>query len=112
MKKVPIITVDGRRINGAVKPYINTVLGRARYKETEVEDEYENWSNRYSTNRGEFVIHKGKRHHIYEVEPTYKCDICGAKLSREEEYHGNCPKCGASAFERHTTRKTKQRMIR
>jgi len=68
MKRVPIITVDGRRINGAVEPYINTISGRARYKGTEVEDEYGRWNDRYSTNRGEFVIHKGKRHHIYEVD--------------------------------------------
>lgn len=68
MKKVPIITVDGRRLNEEVKPYINTVSGRARYVKTEVEDDYGNWNNRYSTNSGYWVIHEGRRHHIYEVK--------------------------------------------
>lgn len=68
MKRIPIITVDGRRLNEEVEPHINTVLGRAKYVKTEIEDEYGNWNDRYSTNRGIFVIHKGRKHHIYEVE--------------------------------------------
>ena len=39
----------------------------------------------------------------------YECDICGYTLTHNQEFHGKCPRCGASAFERHTTRKTKMK---
>ena len=42
----------------------------------------------------------------------YKCDICKYPLTYSQEFHGKCPRCGATAFERHTTRKTKMRLKR
>lgn len=51
------------------KPYINTVGGKAKFVETRVEDENENWdSTGLTTSNGFWVIHEGKEHHVYEVE--------------------------------------------
>lgn len=41
--------------------------------------------------------------------PEWECDICGQPLTRHQEFGGKCPRCGASAYERHTTRWAKLR---
>jgi len=56
-----------RKIIKNVKPYINTIRGRAYYIHTEVEDNYGRWDDHWSTVGGEFVIHEGKKHHVYSI---------------------------------------------
>lgn len=46
---------------------INTVAGVATYVKTETEDKYGRWNDDYWTRDGYYVIHDGKRHHIYKV---------------------------------------------
>ncbi len=46
-----------------VRPYINTIKGRARYLKTEVGDVGD-----YKTRDGYYVLHNGKYHDIYVVE--------------------------------------------
>jgi hypothetical protein len=48
-----------------VKKWIKTASGPARYIGTEVEDSNGHWSMNYSTSAGEWVIHDGKKHHVY-----------------------------------------------
>jgi len=50
-----------------VKSEISTVQGRAGFVKTEVEDEQGNWNDSYYTHAGYYVIHEGKRHHVYKV---------------------------------------------
>jgi len=52
---------------GDTKPFIRTAMGIAFYSHTETEDEYGNWNDRWQTIRGEFVIHDGKKHHVYLI---------------------------------------------
>jgi len=47
------------------KPIISTAFGEKKYLKTEVEDENGKWKDNYSTKDGFFVIHDGRRHHIY-----------------------------------------------
>jgi len=56
-----------------VKPYINTFKGRAYYSHTEVETKHGNWNDRWLMSAGEFVIHEGKKHHVYKIR-NYKRD--------------------------------------
>jgi len=46
---------------------IDTVAGVATYVKTEVEDRYGRWNDDYWTRDGYYVIHEGKRHHVYKV---------------------------------------------
>ena len=49
------------------KPYIDTVQGRAYYVKTCVEHKYGRWDDHWSTIAGEYVIHEGKKHHVYSI---------------------------------------------
>ena len=49
------------------KPYIDTIRGKAYFVKTCTEDKYGNWDDHWSTIAGEFVIHEGKKHHVYIV---------------------------------------------
>jgi len=50
-----------------VKPYISTARGKAFYSHTEIENEYGGWDQHWATIAGEFVIHEGKKHHVYKT---------------------------------------------
>ena len=49
------------------KPYIDTIRGKAYFVKTCVEDKYGRWDDHWSTMAGEFVIHEGKKHHVYKT---------------------------------------------
>lgn len=53
-----------------VKKQINTADGVADYQGTEIENEYGKWNDSYQTKHGEWVIHEGKKHHIYYSHPN------------------------------------------
>ena len=55
-----------RRTTG-VKPSIGTAAGEAFYVKTEVEDKHGRWNDDYYTRDGYWVIHEGKKHHVYKV---------------------------------------------
>ena len=50
------------------KPYIDTFKGKAKFVKTEIEDKYGRWDDHWKTTSGEFVIHEGKKHHVYKVK--------------------------------------------
>lgn len=50
------------------KKSIRTVKGKAIFVKTEVEDKFGRWNDKYRTKDGYFVIHKGKKHHVYMVK--------------------------------------------
>jgi len=54
------------------KPYIDTIRGRAYFLKTCTENKYGNWDDHWATIRGEFVIHEGKKHHVYTTSPRWK----------------------------------------
>jgi len=49
------------------KPYIDTIRGKAYFVKTCVENKSGKWDDHWSTNAGEYVIHEGKKHHVYKV---------------------------------------------
>ena len=49
------------------KKTIGTVQGVADFVKTEVEDEFGRWNDDYWTREGYYVIHEGKKHHVYKV---------------------------------------------
>jgi hypothetical protein len=52
-----------------VKPYIDVVGGRAKFVKTEIEDSLGRWNDNYYIRDGYWVIHEGKRHHVYFLMP-------------------------------------------
>ena len=60
------------RARKGVQKYINTVQGRAYYLYTEVENKYGKWNDNHWTRNGEYVIHRGKRHHVYSIHAKPK----------------------------------------
>lgn len=55
-----------------VRKYINTAQGRAYYLYTEVENKYGKWNDNHYARDGEYVIHEGKRHHVYSIHAKPK----------------------------------------
>lgn len=49
------------------KRFIKTVSGKALFVRTETEDKLGRWNDRYKTKDGYYVIHEGKKHHIFKV---------------------------------------------
>jgi hypothetical protein len=58
----------GKEVYGA-EPSIYTVNGKADYVGTEVEDENNRWDDSYLIKNGYWVIHDGKKHHVYKTNP-------------------------------------------
>jgi hypothetical protein len=56
-----------KKILKNVKKSIRTVRGLASYVGTEVEDKFGRWNQDYFTRDGFWLIHEGKKHHIYQV---------------------------------------------
>jgi hypothetical protein len=50
-----------------VAPTIDTVAGKALFIKTEIEDKHGRWNDDYYTKDGYWVIHHGKKHHVYKV---------------------------------------------
>ena len=50
-----------------VENTINTCQGIAQFIRTEVEDKDGKWNDNYYTRDGYYVIHEGKKHHVYKV---------------------------------------------
>lgn len=50
-------------------PSIDTVAGKAFYVRTEIEDKQGRWNDSYQTREGYYVIHEGKKHHVYKISP-------------------------------------------
>jgi hypothetical protein len=50
-----------------VAPTIDTVVGKALFVRTEKEDKSGRWNDSYYTRDGYWVIHQGKKHHVYKV---------------------------------------------
>lgn len=46
---------------------IDTVQGTAYFVKTEKEDKSGRWNDDYETRHGYYVIHEGKKHHVYKV---------------------------------------------
>jgi len=63
------------------KKYIDTARGRAYFLKTITEDKYGRWDDHWSTLAGEFVIHEGKKHHVYVIQKDYS-PICGRYKQR------------------------------
>jgi hypothetical protein len=53
------------------KTSIKTVKGKATFVKTEVEDKFGRWNDKYRTKDGYYVIHEGKKHHVYYLKPYY-----------------------------------------
>ena len=47
------------------KKSIDTFKGKAYFLKTCTENKYGNWDQHWSMSAGEFVIHEGKKHHVY-----------------------------------------------
>ena len=59
---------DWDNINYKVPKTIRTAKGTAYYIRTDIEDENEKWrGNNLTTSEGFYIIHEGKKHHIYQV---------------------------------------------
>jgi len=56
----------------SIKPTasIQTSAGEAFFVKTEHENETGRWNDDYWTRDGYYVIHRGKQHHVYKVNPT------------------------------------------
>jgi hypothetical protein len=65
-----------RKVNDAIKNFlpekmeIGVADGNARYLRTEVEDAQGKWNDSYKTTHGYWVIHEGKKHHVYFLKPA------------------------------------------
>ena len=59
-------------VNPTVQKTINTVAGTAHYIGTEIEDDHGRWNDNYYTRDGYWVIHEGKHHHVYKIQPKGK----------------------------------------
>jgi len=68
MKRNPGLTRMGSTKWELPKPYIDTFMGKAYYHKTCIENKYGNWDDHWYTGAGEFVIHEGKKHHVYIVK--------------------------------------------
>lgn len=77
------------------KPYIDTIRGRAYFVKTFTEDKHGNWDDHWSTIAGEFVIHEGKKHHVYKIGRKYYCPNCGRHVFKNLWQEGAmvCNKC-------------------
>lgn len=49
------------------KKTINTGAGIAEFVKTEKEDKYGRWNDNYWIRDGYWVIHEGKKHHVYKL---------------------------------------------
>jgi hypothetical protein len=52
--------------------YISVAGGKAHYIKTEVEDSRGKWDDNYFTKDGYYVLHKGKKHHVYKLKEEIK----------------------------------------
>jgi len=50
-----------------ISPMIDTVAGKALFIRTEKEDKFGRWNDNYYMRDGYWVIHQGKKHHVYKV---------------------------------------------
>jgi hypothetical protein len=50
-----------------IAPIIDTISGKALFVKTEKEDKEGRWNDNYYTKDGYWVIHQGKKHHVYKV---------------------------------------------
>jgi len=76
-KNIPISMIFTRGIVGSANltrppikkapSSIDTVAGKAFFIKTEVEDESGRWHDDYWTRDGYYVIHEGRRHHVYKL---------------------------------------------
>jgi hypothetical protein len=48
------------------KKSIDVLGGKAHFSHTEIEDEAGHWNDNWFTSRGEWVIHEGRKHHVYK----------------------------------------------
>jgi hypothetical protein len=46
---------------------INTIQGVAEFVKTEVEDAFGRFDDSHSTRDGFYLLHEGKKHHVYKV---------------------------------------------
>ena len=53
---------------------IRTIDGLAKFVRTEVEDSQGRWNDNYQTREGYWVIHEGKKHHVYYKKPKMRLD--------------------------------------
>lgn len=52
-----------------MKKTIKTIQGEAEFVRTDIEDENEKWEGmNLSTKDGFYILHEGKKHHIYQVK--------------------------------------------
>lgn len=55
-----------------VKKTIQTIDGVAKFVRTDIEDKNEKWKgDNLRTKDGFYVIHVGKKHHIYFIKPNW-----------------------------------------
>jgi hypothetical protein len=60
--------IFGRNKN-KMKKTIKTIQGEAEFVRTDIEDENEKWEGmNLSTKDGFYILHEGKKHHIYQVK--------------------------------------------
>jgi hypothetical protein len=51
----------------SAKETIGTIKGVGKYIGTEIEDDRGKWNDNFSVRDGFYVIHVGKKHHIYKL---------------------------------------------
>lgn len=60
-KRIPTLKEDTMP-----KKTIRVAGGIADFSHTEIENEAGRWDDHWQTKHGEYVIHKGKKHHVYK----------------------------------------------
>ena len=61
------IVEHGKEVIEKMEQEILTAQGEADYSHTEEENEQGRWNDNWETTHGEYVIHQGRKHHIYIV---------------------------------------------
>lgn len=59
----------GKKKGGCRSPQktIRVAGGVAKFVKTEVEDKHGHWNDNYWTRNGYWVLHEGKKHHVYKM---------------------------------------------
>jgi hypothetical protein len=67
MKRTRLVRKGTKKKMHRLPSFINTVAGKAYFVKTETEDKHGKWNDDYSTRDGYWVLHSGKKHHVYKV---------------------------------------------
>jgi len=68
ISKTKHVTKHGVVKKNPIRKSIQTMDGPAYFIKTEVEDKYGCWNDNYTISSGYYVIHDGKKHHVYKID--------------------------------------------